>query len=321
MDLSSRSRAALIAAAALVVVLGAVLVWRLGPGRPVSDGEIAMAHAYRSTEQLRDSDRLEELPAPKRDELRGELESQLEAIGRPSERALEAAEEQPPPVGMSQADHVPGLPGGFLTSARSLRMTPPETAEDRAVLSSIAAHRAATALELGADPAKVDRAAPVPSADDALAAAPQGEDAPHATGEQAHPELALARQLGQARSSAQTWSALPEDQRPSSDAWARALEPVQDSQWLSALEQRHPSVIDGSPGMPEGFRSAPDAARDDLVAGLRQTALAQIAASAPEDREAPASAGPEPGQSVLIRLSVADAAAQRPVDALPGLED
>lgn len=320
MMLTARGRAALIGIAVLIVALIAVLIWRLGPGRPVTDQQLAEAHIHQATERLLDADRLGELPQPKRDELHQELETQLEALGRPSDRVLEAADEQGPPVGVSEADHVPGLPGAFLNSARMIRSTGADSPEDQAVLSSIAAHRAATALELGADPAAVDRAAPELSADDALAAPEDDQEPPSATGDAAHPELALARQLGQAGSAAQTWPLLPEDQRPDSQAWAERLEPVLDGEWLRTVEDRHPPVIDGSPGMPEGFRTEPDAARNGLVDDLQQTALAQAAASAEDDPEGIASAGPDPGTAVLMRLAVADAAAQRPVEALPGLE-
>ena len=159
MKLTSRGRAAAIVAAALVVILLAVLIWRLGPGRPADDGEIAVAQVYRDTEQLLDSGGLDELPQAQQDELRAELQDQLDAL-QPSERALEAADEQGAPAGVSQADYVPGLPGAFLSSARMIVHGPSAAPEQQVVLSSIAAHRAATAMELGADAKKVERAMP-----------------------------------------------------------------------------------------------------------------------------------------------------------------
>ena len=78
MKLTSRGRAAAIVAAALVVILLAVLIWRLGPGRPADDGEIAVAQVYRDTEQLLDSEGLDELPQAQQDELRAELQDQLD---------------------------------------------------------------------------------------------------------------------------------------------------------------------------------------------------------------------------------------------------
>lgn len=321
MKLTSRGQAAAIVAAALVVILLAVLIWRLGPGRPADDGEIAVAQVYRDTEQLLDSEGLDELPQAQQDELRAELQDQLDAL-QPSERALEAADEQGAPVGVSQADYVPGLPGAFLSSARMIVHGPSAPPEQQVVLSSIAAHRAATALELGADAKKVERAVPELTGDDALPAAQDGQDpAPMAAGESPHPELALARQLGQARDADRTWSHLPSHQRPDSSAWAEALLPVQDSDWLAALEQRHPSVIDGSPGMPEGFRDDPDAARDRLIDQLQDTALAQIAAASDPQAQELDSPSPDPGTAVLMRLAIARAQDDQPVGPLPGLQD
>lgn len=321
MKLTSRGRILAAGLLVLVLVLAGALAWRLGPGAPVTDQEFAHAQAYRATERLLEDEDLGELPSEKREELRGELRRQLEALGRPSDRVLEAADEQGVPVGVSPADHVPGLPGAFLTSARMIVHGPSAEPEQQAVLSSIAAHRAATALELGADARKVERAVPELTEEDALPAAEDGQDAPTALGEDPHPELALARQLGQARSAAQTWTHLPAEQRPASAQWADALEPLADSGWHAALEQRHPSVIDGSPGMPEGFRTDPEAARQQLTDDLQDTALAQIAAAAdPEARELD-SVTPDPGTAVLLSLAIAQARDDQPVGALPGLED
>lgn len=321
MKLTSRGRAAAIVAAVLVVILLAVLLWRLGPGRPADDGEIAVAQVYRDTERLLDAEELDELPQAEQDELRAELQDQLDAL-QPSERALEAADEQGAPVGVSQADYVPGLPGAFLFSARMIVHGPSVEPEQQAVLSSIAAHRAATALELGADAQKVERAVPELTGEDALPAAQDDQDPlPTAAGESPHPELALARQLGQARHAAQTWSHLPSQQAPSSSAWAEALLPLQDSDWMTSLEQRHPSVIDGSPGMPEGFREDPEVARDRLTDQVQDTALAQIAAAADPEAQELDSVTPDPGTAVLMSLAIAQAQDEQPVGALPGLED
>lgn len=321
MKLTSRGRAAAIVAVVLAVILLAVLIWRLGPGRPVSEQQIAVAQVYQQTEQLRDGDPLDELPQPQRDELREELDAQLEALGRPSERVLEAAQDKGMPVGVSQEDYVPGLPGAFLADARMIVHGPSADPEQQVVLSSIAAHRAATALELGAEAQTVDRAVPELTGEDALPAAQDGQEDPAAMGESAHPELALARQLGQARHAAQTWSHLPPQQAPSSAAWAEALLPLQDSAWMSSLEQSHPSVIDGSPGMPEGFREDPDAARDRLTAQLQDTALAQIAAAADPEAQEIDSVSADPGIAVLMSLAITRAKDDQPVGALPGLGD
>lgn len=321
MKLTSRGRAVVIVAVVLVLILLAVLIWRLGPGRAVSEQQIAVAQVYQQTEQLRDDDLLDELPQQQRDELREELDAQLEALGRPSERVLQAAQDKGMPVGVSQEDYVPGLPGAFLADARMIVHGPSIDPEQQVVLSSIAAHRAATALELGADAQKVGRAVPELTGEDALPAVQEGQEAPAAMGGSAHPELALARQLGQARLAAQTWSHLPSQQAPSSSAWAEALLPLQDSDWMTSLEQRHPSVIDGSPGMPEGFREDPEAARDRLTDQLQDTALAQIAAAADPEAQDLDSVTPDPGTAVLMSLAIARAQDEQPVGALPGLED
>lgn len=321
MTLSARGRAALIGAAVLLVLLLIVLIWRLGPGRAVSEEQIAAAHIYQATEQLRDDERLAELPQSQQDELRAELEAQLEAMGRPADRVYDAASEQPTPPGVSPAEHAPGLPGAFLASARMIQQTPAESPEQQAVWSATAAHRAATALELGADAAVVERTIPSPSAEDALPAAEDQEDSPVAAGESAHPELVLARRLGQAQDAAETWALLPSGQRPASQSWAQALDPVLDSEWLRAVQQRHPSVLDGAPGMPQDFRTSPEAARDALLSNLQTAAVAQAADAADEDREGPRSSSPEAGTAVLMRLSVDQACSDQPVGALPGLQD
>ncbi|MCY1683954.1 hypothetical protein [Kocuria sp. SL71] len=80
-------------------------------------------------------------------------------------------------------------------------------------------------------------------------------------------------------------------------------------------------MIDGSPGMPEGFRDDPDAARDRLMDQLQDTALAQIAAASDPQAQELDSPSPDPGTAVLMRLAIARAQDDQPVGPLPGLQD
>lgn len=309
------TRATRILVLVLVLALIAAGLWAVAATRTIGDDELAAARVHHEVETLLGSRELAELPGAQGRELRAELETQRDALPQPSRRALERVAQDAGTDGDGGPGGPGALPARLLESAGTLLGAPAGTPQEHALHTSMAAHRIGTAVELGADPATALRVLPVLDAEDALPASAEQDRPPSAVGEQPHPDLALARRLDQLREAELTWASLPPQQRPSS-ARGQVLAPVRDGAWWATTAERHPSVIDGAPGMPERFRTAPDEAQDGLIEALEDVALAQAATA--RDGEAGSA---DPGRSVLVRLAVGDAEASRPIEALPGLDD
>lgn len=310
------TRTVQVAVLALVLAVAAVGIWVVAAARTIGDDELAAARAHHDVETLLASPELSELPGPEGRELRDELRTQRDALPQPSRRALERAAED---AGTGDRDGTAALPDRLLETAGTLLRSPAGSPQERALHTSMAAHRIGTAVELGAEPATALGVLPVLDAEDALPPPAGDAQAPSADGDRPHPELALARQLDQLREAELTWASLAPQQRPSS-ARGQALVPVRDGSWWETTAERHPSVIDGALGMPEQFRTAPDEAQEQLIEALEDTALAQAAAAGTgQDTGASVSISADAGRSVLVRLAVADAEASRPIEALPGL--
>lgn len=329
------TRTAQVVVLVLVLTASAVGLWAVAAARTIGDDELAAARVHLDTDTLLGSPVLSELPGAQGRELRDELQTQRDALPQPSQRALERVAEDDGGGGGDEGGGTGGtgvdgdesatLPARLLETAGTLLRSPAGSPQERALHTSMAAHRIGTAVELGTEPAAALRVLPVLDTEDALPAPAEDARTPSATGGQPHPELALARQLDQFREAELTWVSLDPQQRPTS-ARGPALDPVRDGAWWATTTQRHPSVIDGALGMPERFRTAPDEAQDGLIEALEDTALAQAAAAhgdaAGDDQDAPSpvSTSADPGSSVLVRLAVADAEASRPIVALPGLD-